>query len=238
MSKSIKFTLPRTYEVGFAKPPEKSRFKPGISGNPKGRLEGTKNRVPVHTFELLERTILQEAYRKISVLEGGKARKITMMQTIIRSLATSAAKGNIRAAKQFANMVNIIEAQEATKHWEFMRNAVQYKKESNDELARRKNLGLTGPEFLPHPDHVRIDRETGDVWLTGPATKEQDEKFRALLRKKEGSDEDIREFEKMRSAKGNKKIHKLIENEIDYERKRNETIQNALHDVIYNYPNG
>ena len=32
------------YEVGYGKPPEASRFKPGRSGNPKGRPRGSKNK--------------------------------------------------------------------------------------------------------------------------------------------------------------------------------------------------
>ena len=32
-----------TYEVGYGRPPKKTRFKPGQSGNPKGRPSGTRN---------------------------------------------------------------------------------------------------------------------------------------------------------------------------------------------------
>ena len=35
-----------SYEVGYGKPPAKNRFKPGQSGNPKGRPRGAKNRSP------------------------------------------------------------------------------------------------------------------------------------------------------------------------------------------------
>ena len=33
------------YEVGYAKPPDKSRFKKGQSGNPTGRVKGSKKRI-------------------------------------------------------------------------------------------------------------------------------------------------------------------------------------------------
>ena len=32
------------YEVGYGKPPKSKRFKPGASGNPKGRPKGKKSR--------------------------------------------------------------------------------------------------------------------------------------------------------------------------------------------------
>ncbi len=56
------------YEVGYRKPPVKSRFKSGQSGNPRGRPPGSKNL----------KTLLRElAARRISVREEGKLRRLT-----------------------------------------------------------------------------------------------------------------------------------------------------------------
>ena len=238
MSDKIKFNLPRTYEVGYAKPPEKSRFKPGISGNAKGRPKGAKNKASVRSFERLTQMILHEADRKVSILEGGKTKKITIIEAIIRAMASHGAKGNIRAAVHFTTIVKTIEDQNAGEHWELMRNAIQYKEYWYAELARQKSLGLKGPQPLPHPDHVQIDRVTGNVWFTGPDTKDQAEKHKKLQRMKDDSDKEVREFEKMLADPDNKKIRKLIEKEIAFERRRNENIKTALHDVIYNYRGG
>ena len=35
----------RTYKIGYGKPPVKTRWKPGHSGNPKGRPRGSRNRL-------------------------------------------------------------------------------------------------------------------------------------------------------------------------------------------------
>ena len=40
MARSPKQGGPRTYEVGYRKPPAHSRFKKGVSGNPGGRPQG------------------------------------------------------------------------------------------------------------------------------------------------------------------------------------------------------
>ena len=36
-------TAPKQYEVGYGKPPKSTQFKPGRSGNPKGRTKGSRN---------------------------------------------------------------------------------------------------------------------------------------------------------------------------------------------------
>ena len=54
----------KSYAVGHGKPPEATRFKPGQSGNPKGRPKGKKNRREAPRHERLKSIILEEAYRR------------------------------------------------------------------------------------------------------------------------------------------------------------------------------
>lgn len=49
------------YKAGYAKPPHHGRFKPGQSGNPKGRPRGAKNLRPTSNEERLKGIILDEA---------------------------------------------------------------------------------------------------------------------------------------------------------------------------------
>ena len=75
-------------DVGYGKPPRRHQFKPGESGNPKGRKKGVKNEV----------TILQELLQhKVSLNERGKIRKIPLLEAILRKVAEDCLRGNIKS---------------------------------------------------------------------------------------------------------------------------------------------
>lgn len=97
------------YEVGYANPPEATRFKPGQSGNPKGRPKGSKNRRPAFHEQRMQEIILEEAYRTITVRDGDRNVTVPMAQAIIRSLAVNAAKGQHRAQRIFAELLAVTE---------------------------------------------------------------------------------------------------------------------------------
>jgi hypothetical protein len=82
--------MTRNYEVGRGKPTKHTQFKKGQSGYPSGRPKGRPN---VRT--MMEKTLLQP----ISVTEGGKKKKITLLELAIRQVANKAAKGDERALR-------------------------------------------------------------------------------------------------------------------------------------------
>jgi Family of unknown function (DUF5681) len=86
-------TGPGQYDVGYCKPPEASRFKPGQSGNPKGRPRGARNKMPALNDERLKAIIIREAYRTIKVREGKMQISTSMAEALVRSLAVNAARG-------------------------------------------------------------------------------------------------------------------------------------------------
>ena len=83
-------------EVGYGKPPKKYQFKPGKSGNPKGRPKGTRNLVTDLAEELSE---------SIQVNEGGKVKKISKQRAMIKAQVAKALKGDVRAANTLLNLI-------------------------------------------------------------------------------------------------------------------------------------
>jgi hypothetical protein len=80
-----------TSDVGYGKPPNGTRFRKGVSGNPKGRPKGTRNLATV-----LERT-LQE---KVVINENGIRKTVTKLEAAIKQLVNKAAGGDLLAMRQ------------------------------------------------------------------------------------------------------------------------------------------
>lgn len=76
------------YAVGYGRPPTRTQFRPGQSGNPKGRPKGARN------ASSLARAALE---RKVDVRENGTRRKMTVREVSYRKLAEKAIAGDVKA---------------------------------------------------------------------------------------------------------------------------------------------
>jgi hypothetical protein len=81
------------YEVGYRRPPVKTQFKPGRSGNPKGRSKGSKG---------LTALLFDELSGLIMVTEDGRKKTMTKGQALIKSLVTGGLKGDVRKIAMIA----------------------------------------------------------------------------------------------------------------------------------------
>jgi Family of unknown function (DUF5681) len=77
------------YPVGYKRPPEHTRFKPGKSGNPSGRAKGSQN------LRTLFKKVMAE---KVSLREGGDVRKVSKAEAILRGMVVSAMRGDAKSA--------------------------------------------------------------------------------------------------------------------------------------------
>lgn len=84
------------YQVGYKRPPRQTRFKPGQSGNPKGRPKGTPNH---------RTTVNQVMSEKVSVREGERTRTMTKLKAMVQAHASKAMKGDPRSASIVIGLV-------------------------------------------------------------------------------------------------------------------------------------
>jgi hypothetical protein len=79
----------RSYETGYGRPPKQHQFKPGQSGNPRGRPKGSKN----------TSTIIDEILnRKVRIRTERGVRKITVHEAMLTGIADQGLKGNTKSA--------------------------------------------------------------------------------------------------------------------------------------------
>jgi hypothetical protein len=83
------------YAIGYGKPPLSTRFKPGESGNAKGRPRNSKN---------LKTLIRQALTAKISIREGSSNRQVSKIEGVVLRQLDSALKGEDRAAMAVIKM--------------------------------------------------------------------------------------------------------------------------------------
>ena len=78
---------PPTYEIGRGRPPVHSRFKPGQSGNPKGRRKGARNK----------RTVVEQALNKrITIREDGRKRSLSKFEVLVLTMLNKALQGDVK----------------------------------------------------------------------------------------------------------------------------------------------
>lgn len=175
------------YEVGYGKPPVTTRFKPGQSGNRRGRPKGARNKVPALNEERLQDIILEEAYRAIGVNDGDRQIKVPMIQAIVRAIAVNAVKGQQRAQRLFTEMLTTTERENRADYRREVEALIDYKKDWERELDRRRVLGITGrPEPIPHPDQIVVDPREGTVQIVGPQSKQERDQWN-LLKSRRGA---------------------------------------------------
>lgn len=90
----------RPCKVGYGKPPEATRFRPGQSGNPRGRPKNARG---------VGRVLAAALAQEVTVTEGGRSMRISKREALILSLITKAIRGDMRAAAQTLKLMEAYE---------------------------------------------------------------------------------------------------------------------------------
>lgn len=84
------------YDVGYGKPPVHTQFKPGQSGNRKGRPKGIKN---------FKTYLLEELSERVTVIIDGRKVRLPRAKIVVKSQVAKAMKGDSKAAALVINLL-------------------------------------------------------------------------------------------------------------------------------------
>ena len=210
---------PGHYEVGYAKPPTSTRFKPGQSENPCGRpKDSRKNKLQVEKHSLQD-IITTEASRLVKVNEGDKQVSITIATAVVRSIAVNAAKGQARSQKLFTDLLAKIETERRQEHERNAQCVADYHMYWGEIFQQHRMGGLPLPNPAPHPDDVKFDERTGKIAVHGPITEEDKIRWEAMSDRVQCAKESITECQSLLAKPEHHCIRNGLEMEIAYETK-------------------
>lgn len=97
----MRHDAPDSEAVGYGKPPRRTRFKKGQSGNPAGRPKGALN---------VATTMARILTEPVVVHEHGRRRTITKLEAAATQLVNKAASGEARALTLLLNLLPALES--------------------------------------------------------------------------------------------------------------------------------
>jgi hypothetical protein len=134
------------YTVGYGRPPKASQFKPGQSGNPKGRPKGSKNLSAV-----LQKVLSQ----RLPIREGNKRRTVSTLEAVVLKHVSKALQGENRAIHSLLQLIR------QTDH------------RDSDELARLRNERARNAVVWERVAHKLSDEELDALMRAGAMAREE-----------------------------------------------------------------
>jgi hypothetical protein len=87
------------YEVGYGRPPRSGQFKPGQSGNPKGRPPKNKD---------IQTIIKDTLFSPMSIRENGRARTVPKLEAFTMLMMKEALRGDAAAANRLLRLLPLV----------------------------------------------------------------------------------------------------------------------------------
>lgn len=140
MTKKSKSAKPG-YDVGYGKPPAQTQFKPGQSGNPKGRPKGQPG---------FNELLLREAGRLVKVETPSGVKSFTRAEVVIRKLFNAAGAGDLNASRLIMSyLARTLISQETA---EAIPDAGSFKIPDEEAISR----------IMARFQHVMAEKESGE----------------------------------------------------------------------------
>ena len=121
--------------VGYGRPPIATRFKPGQSGNPKGRPKGSKNMLTL---------LREELDQKITVTSDGRTQRMSKRKVAVRQQVDRAVKGDPKAFAMMVKLEGQVPAVDETESAGIPRGPSEIPSEVYEEILASLRAGPAG----------------------------------------------------------------------------------------------
>lgn len=160
-------------DVGYGRPPKKSRVVKGQILDPKGRPVGSKNKPKEASNSDLRAMILRESRRMFVIMEAGQPLTVARAEAVRHAQFVSAMKGSVCGQRYYLDELRLAENEEKQEREALLVAVGEYKLKWAAEFARWRRTGVKGKGPPIHPDDLVIDPVTGNLRIRGPATPEE-----------------------------------------------------------------
>lgn len=226
----------RSYDVGYGKPPEDTRFKKGQSGNKKGRPKGSKNKSPNFPINILNDLVVKECMEDVTIHTANKQAKVKKIEAVIKATVNKAIKGDHRSQKLILETFKSAEKEILEFSKEKLETAIIYREGALREIEQAKMFGQPDPDILPHPNHILIDPRTGEIKVIGPMDENEKKDWDIVVARRILIQKKIKQIKEIlstgRDQVSNKPLTRSTKNKMHNDLERFEKKLSILREII------
>jgi len=156
---------------GYCRPPADKQFKPGQSGNPKGRPAKKRSKGSGHRHNLdPQDEFMAEMLRPVQVRENDQLVEISAIRAVTRSLNLSALKGDVRAQIHLTKTFEAIRADRDAQSLALFEEAIEIQNWLYEKHKEAESHGTSLADDYPHPSDLLLDPIALEVRINGPVS--------------------------------------------------------------------
>lgn len=135
------------YSVGYGRPPKAHQFKPGQSGNAKGRQ---RKHMTLKSSEVMRREFMAAMEQEVTVNRNGRRQKVSAIRALYDQILATALKGDFRAMKLASEMYRACVTEDEDQRMRLLETLLDFEK-ARDEEAQARIAGMA-PEEIERKD--------------------------------------------------------------------------------------
>jgi hypothetical protein len=173
--------------LGYGRPPPWSRFKPGVSGNPKGRPLKKRDVVTAApSASAQDDSLRQQLQEPMAIRTAGGSQKIPRIEAILLAQQKAALEGNTNAQRDVIRSARELEERDRLRkdaaEWERRQTFYRdFRALRVRAWAEAERLGKEPDDPWPHPDDLILNERDHRWSLRGPGD-ERDVPFYRYVR--------------------------------------------------------